>query len=271
MTVEQTHGNLHSTTPSRSLDNYHIDVATDDRLVAFFDIDNTLYSASSRISEAMGTRIHAYFLTLGISDKEASELHHEYYTLYGLALRGLTRHHDVDPLDFDLKCDGSLPLEEMIQPDPPLRKLFQDINRSKVRVWALTNAYRTHAQRVLKILDLEDQIDGLIYCDYAEPNFTCKPEAEYYRRALKKANVKDPAKCLFIDDSLTNVKGAIREGWGRCVHFRETGLNAMEGGKMKEIGSDKDLVTDDSNGQGTIVAVSDLQQLREVWPDIFEK
>ncbi len=49
----------------------------------------------------------------------------------------------ADPLDFDEKCDGSLPLEEMIKPDPSLRKLFEDIDRSKARVWALTNAYRT--------------------------------------------------------------------------------------------------------------------------------
>ena len=36
-----------------------------------------------------------YFVGLGISQEEASDLHHKYYTQYGLALRGLTRHHDV--------------------------------------------------------------------------------------------------------------------------------------------------------------------------------
>lgn len=30
----------------------------DDRLVAFFDIDNTLYSANDKIAEAMYVRIH---------------------------------------------------------------------------------------------------------------------------------------------------------------------------------------------------------------------
>ena len=47
----------------------------------------------------------------------------------------------LDALDFDKRCDGSLPLEDMINPDPSVRKLFQDIDRSKARVWALTNAY----------------------------------------------------------------------------------------------------------------------------------
>lgn len=48
-----------------------------------------------------------------------------------------------DPLDFDRKCDGSLPLEELLKPDPVLRKLLEDIDRTKVRVWGLTNAYYT--------------------------------------------------------------------------------------------------------------------------------
>lgn len=37
----------------------------------------------------------AYFVDLGLSHEEASELHMKYYIQYGLALRGLTRHHDV--------------------------------------------------------------------------------------------------------------------------------------------------------------------------------
>ncbi len=49
----------------------------------------------------------------------------------------------VDPIDFNEKCDGSLPLEEMLKPNPRMRRLLQDIDGSKCRVWALTNAYRT--------------------------------------------------------------------------------------------------------------------------------
>ena len=101
-------------------------------------------------------------MSLGLSDEEASTLVSQYYIQYGLALRGLQRHHGVgiatffsakmiislmpcrvDPLEFDEKCDGSLPLEEILKPDPLVRQLLQDIDRSKCRVWALTNAYQT--------------------------------------------------------------------------------------------------------------------------------
>jgi len=37
----------------------------------------------------------AYFVSLGLGHEEASDLHLQYYTQYGLALRGLARHHDV--------------------------------------------------------------------------------------------------------------------------------------------------------------------------------
>jgi len=48
-----------------------------------------------------------YFEKLGLGQDEAAELHHRYYTEYGLAIRGLVRHHKVDPLDYDKHCDAA--------------------------------------------------------------------------------------------------------------------------------------------------------------------
>jgi len=236
----------------------------DDRLVVFFDIDNTLYSSSCKIAQAMGIRIHAYFVSLGLSDEEASQLHLQYYTQYGLALRGLRRHYAVDPLDFDEKCDASLPLEEMLSPDPGVRKLLEDIDRSKCRVWALTNAYRTHAERVLRVLELQDLIEGVVFCDYKEgdDDFICKPEPAFYHRAMRQAGVQDPQRCLFVDDSISNVEGAKRVGWIHSVHFREHGPEGVEALSINSMA--KELITKDG-----IPIINDLQQLREVWPDIF--
>ncbi|KAH8999234.1 pyrimidine 5-nucleotidase [Lactarius akahatsu] len=237
----------------------------DDRLVVFFDIDNTLYSANHKIAQEMGVRIHAYFVSLGLSDEEAADLHSQYYTQYGLALRGLQRHHDVDPIDFNEKCDGSLPLEEMLKPNPRVRQLLQDIDRSKCRVWALTNAYRTHAERVLKILGLRDQIEGVVSCDYHEENFPSKPQPAFYLKAMQQAGVRDPSKCLFVDDSFSNVEGAKRVGWIRSVHFREVGLETVEASHAMRISQDQEKLL---NGD-EIPVIDDLQQLRELWQDIF--
>jgi pyrimidine and pyridine-specific 5'-nucleotidase len=68
-------------------------------------------------------------------------LHNHYYKEYGLAIRGLVRHHKVDPLDYDKHCDASLPLETVLKVDPELQHLLASIDREKCHVWALTNAY----------------------------------------------------------------------------------------------------------------------------------
>jgi hypothetical protein len=64
-------------------------------------------------------------------------------TEYGLAIRGLVKHHDINALDYDQACDASLPLQDVLSPNAALRKLLQDIDPKKARVLGLTNAYKT--------------------------------------------------------------------------------------------------------------------------------
>jgi hypothetical protein len=88
----------------------------------------------------------------------------------------------TDALDYDRVCDASLPLETILSPSPSLRALLQALDPTKVRLFALTNAYKTHARRVLSILGVEDLVEGLAYCDYGRPDgdFSCKPELGFY-------------------------------------------------------------------------------------------
>lgn len=90
----------------------------------------------------MVERIRTYFLALGMSEREADELHMHYYKEYGLAIRGLVRHHTIDPMDYDQKCDASLPLESLLRPDDEVIGLLQRLDRTSTRVYALTNAYK---------------------------------------------------------------------------------------------------------------------------------
>jgi len=48
---------------------------------------------------------------------------------------------NLDALDFDAKCDASLPLEDLLKPDPKTRKLLEDFDPAVSRLWGLTNAY----------------------------------------------------------------------------------------------------------------------------------
>jgi|SRR5579863_9317488 len=144
-----------------------------------------------------------------------------------------------------------------------------------------------HAERVLEILNLRDQFEGVLFCDFKEDNLVCKPDPVFYSRvrlffhlshiglkslasqAMQRAGVQDPAKCLFVDDTLRNVEGAKRVGWHRSVHFREQEHEPI----TPKIPAVNHTPTDQEKlpTKDGIPVINNLQQLRSVWPDIFVK
>ncbi|KAF2732139.1 pyrimidine 5-nucleotidase [Polyplosphaeria fusca] len=187
--------------------------------VFFFDIDNCLYPKSTNIAPMMSELIDRYFEThLSLSQKDANALHFKYYREYGLAIEGLVRHHKVDALDYNRKVDDALPLEDVIKPNPQLRKLIEDIDKSKVRIWLFTNAYVTHGKRVIKLLGVDDLFEGMTYCDYGSDKFFCKPHAEMFDKAMKEAGIESNKDCYFVDDSYINTKAAYERGW-KAAHL----------------------------------------------------
>ncbi|KAI9505140.1 pyrimidine 5'-nucleotidase [Coemansia spiralis] len=182
--------------------------------VLFLDIDNCLYSPDLGISQMMKSRIYAYGREIGLDSDEVEETCSTYFKDYGLTVRGLVLHHNIDPQEFNDKVDGSLPLEDIIKPNPLLRNMIESAN---ARIWAFTNAGLDHASRVLKCLGIEDLFEGITYCDYTEPNFPCKPEKRVYEKAMKEAGVSNPQLCYFADDSAKNVEAALQLDW-TAVH-----------------------------------------------------
>lgn len=110
----------------------------------------------------------------------------------------LTHQYKVDPLEYNRKVDDALPLEEIIKPDPQLRKLLQDIDKTKVKLWLFTNAYITHGKRVVKLLEIDDLFEGITYCDYGVERLVCKPHREMYLKAQREAGAKAAQECYFV-------------------------------------------------------------------------
>ena len=82
---------------------------------------------------------------------------------------------------------------------------------------------------------------------------------------MQQAGVRDPVKCLFVDDSLGNLKAAQAVGWTRCVHFREHDRTTLQKPSVNDTpGSQEELPTEEG-----IPVINNLQQLRNVWPEIF--
>ncbi|KAF3937295.1 hypothetical protein ABW19_dt0201522 [Dactylella cylindrospora] len=199
--------------------------AADDRYVFFFDIDNCLYSRNHNIHDRMQILIDEYFQRhLSLTSSEANELHLRYYKDYGLALDGLIRHHKIDALEYNREVDDALPLEDILKPDEELKRLLEEVDKGKVKMWLFTNAYVTHGRRVVRLLGVGEFFEGITYCDYAaEEELVCKPKVEAFEKAMAQAGVTDKSKCYFVDDSATNCVGATEFGW-KTAHFVEEGF-----------------------------------------------
>lgn len=168
----------------------------------------------------MGKLIDDYFTShLSLSPADATHLHTHYYLTYGLAIEGLVRHHRVDPLEYNALVDDALPLEDVLSPDLELRRLLEDVDRSRVRLWLFTNAYVNHARRVVRLLGLDGGdgegegegklFEGLTYCDYGAATrvseetgemegFSCKPHRKMFDKAMREAGVEEMGKCYFV-------------------------------------------------------------------------
>ncbi|KAL8827293.1 MAG: hypothetical protein Q9191_003276 [Dirinaria sp. TL-2023a] len=222
----------------------------DARPLLFFDIDNCLYPRSTNVQELMYGLITEYFKRhLSLSEEDANVLHERYYKDYGLAVSGLAKHHRIDPLNFNHEVDDALPLDQIIKPNPQLRKLLEDIDKTKAKLWLFTNAHITHAQRVVKLLGVEDMFEGLTYCDYSRSPLLCKPHAEMFEKAEKESGATSARECFFVDDTYLNCQHAQMRGWS-TAHLIEHGEPEPETRAAK-------------------YQIRDLEELRSIFPQFF--
>ena len=195
--------------------------------------------------------IDQYFMDhLSLSYEDAVMLHKRYYTEYGLAIEGLARHHKVDPLEYNAKVDDALPLEDVLKPDAQLRKLLEDLDRSKVRPWLFTNAHFTHAERCVRLLGIDDLFEGMSYCDYAAPVLVCKPHKLAFDKAEAAAGAPSSEQCYFVDDSALNCRHAEARGWN-VAHLVEEGYPLLDEPACKR-------------------TVRHLEELRTIFPQLFK-
>jgi pyrimidine 5'-nucleotidase len=173
----------------------------------FFDLDDTLYPASSGLWEAIRQRISLYMHeVVGIPWEEIPALRKKYFEEYGTALRGLEAHHTVRRDDY-LAFVHDLPLRDYIHPDPALIETLKGLPARKL---IFTNADEAHARRVMEVLEVTRFFDGIVDINDMDP--FCKPMPESFQRALVRAGETDPGRCVLIDDMPRNIMGAKSAG-----------------------------------------------------------
>ncbi|KAJ5835511.1 hypothetical protein N7447_001537 [Penicillium robsamsonii] len=208
--------------------------------------------AACNIHDEMQALINKFFVKhLALNSEDAHMLHQKYYKEYGLAIEGLTRHHKIDPLAFNREVDDALPLDNILKPDPKLRKLLENLDTAKVKPWLLTNAYINHANRVVRLLGIEDLFEGVTYCDYGSLPLVCKPSQDMYAKAEKEAGAPSTDQCYFVDDSHLNCVHAYARGW-TTVHLVEPGIPMPRKPASK-------------------YTISSLEELQVLFPHVFKQ
>jgi putative hydrolase of the HAD superfamily len=167
-----------------------------------FDLDDTLYPASSGIMEMVRERIGQFMIErVGLPAEEVPRIRQEYLRRYGTTLRGLQTHHQVDPEDY-LAYVHDVPLEQYIRPNPELDCMLERIPVEKV---IFTNASEEHARKVLRVLGIERHFTRVF--DIRRLNWLCKPDPGAYLQVLAGLGAR-PEECLLVDDSIPNVASA---------------------------------------------------------------
>ena len=174
----------------------------------FFDLDDTLYPASTGLWEAIKERMNLYMRDrMGFDPAEISHVRERYYLQYGTTLRGLQANHSIDVQDF-LAFVHDLPLGDFIPPNPALCEVIAALG---TRNLIFTNADAAHARRVLKVIGLHECFEDIVDVNAVAPY--CKPMPESFEIALHVAGESDPARCVMIDDLPRTTRAAREAGW----------------------------------------------------------
>ncbi len=168
----------------------------------FFDLDNTLYPHTARVTEALEEKMNAYVAEIAQLDTlDAAKMRQGYFERYGTTLRGLQLHHAVNTEAY-LARVHDIQIEALVTRNQLLCDLMQPIlNQSTV----FTNSPREHAIRVLTALGFKDQQWSII--DIRATDFQPKPQLAAYEAALRAAHA-EPASSVLFEDTLVNLKTA---------------------------------------------------------------
>lgn len=171
-----------------------------------FDLDDTLYPASSGMGDHVNTRITEYVhRVVGGTYEEAQAMRYHYYHEYGTSLHGLMKLHNIDPDDY-LAYIHPESADSLIQPDPKLAELLRTFAVDK---HIFTNSPIEYARRVLANIGIADQF-GEIF-DIRRCDLVPKPIMQSYQLVLD--TLQQPAETIaFIEDSAKNLLPAKQLG-----------------------------------------------------------
>ena len=166
-----------------------------------FDLDNTLYPASSRLFEEVSRRMTAFISDyFNMAPDAAYQRQRDFFMRYGTTLRGLMVEHRMDPEPF-LTYVHAIDVG-VIQAAPELAERLALLPGRKL---VFTNSSRQHAERVLDRLGITPHFEEIF--DIAAADYVPKPDKTSYSLMLQRHQVLPGSACM-IDDIARNLEPA---------------------------------------------------------------
>ncbi|WP_414643570.1 pyrimidine 5'-nucleotidase [Brevundimonas sp.] len=166
-----------------------------------FDMDDTLYPAEQGVMRLVQERINAFMVAaVGLPTDEARTLQRQFLEEYGTTLAGLMANYAVDPRHF-LDEVHDVPLDSL-EPHPELADALMALPGRK---FVLTNAARSHADRVLHRLGITPCFEAVHAIE--DMDLTPKPAPSTFRRFLELHDIA-AHHAVFFEDTPRNLEPA---------------------------------------------------------------
>ncbi|HLF58374.1 MAG TPA: pyrimidine 5'-nucleotidase [Alphaproteobacteria bacterium] len=158
-----------------------------------FDLDNTLYPASSNLFAEIDRRMGEFIAAeLRVDPPEARRIQKDYFRDFGTTLRGLMVNHAIEPelfLEYVHAIDVSI-----LAPDPALDAALSRLDGMKI---IFTNGSLGHAEKVMDRLGVARHFDAVF--DIAAAEYLSKPDPAAYHALVRRHNLTPGATAIFED------------------------------------------------------------------------
>jgi len=170
-----------------------------------FDLDNTLYSAKTKVFDQVEKKMTEYVSNkLNTNMDEARKIQKNYFYKYNTTLNGLIKNHKVDAKEF-LEFVHNINIS-FLKKDLELSEELKKLDGKKI---IFTNGPKKHALNITKKIGIDHHFDGIF--DIIDSNFVPKPILEPYKKLVKKHKI-DPNLSVFVEDIARNLKPAYEMG-----------------------------------------------------------
>ena len=160
-----------------------------------FDLDNTLYPASSKMGSTLKNNINKFTAEyLNVSSEKTLKLRRDNLQQFGTTIKWLTKQFKFTDIEAYMKAVHPEDIGTHLSKEPEVIRMLEELPQKKS---ILTNSPIEHAVRVLDFLEIKDYFENIF--DLRGMNFRGKPHHSSYTSVLDRIDIPVD-EILFIDD-----------------------------------------------------------------------